>query len=72
MQVEVKEPIGGGDAFAAGLIYRLLRQGSWEEAVRYGAALVALKYQTPGDFSQATLDDVERALADNTPRMVNR
>jgi 2-dehydro-3-deoxygluconokinase len=72
MQVEVSEPIGAGDAFAAGLIYGRQRHGSWHEAVCYGAAMATLKYQTPGDFSQATLADVERVLADHVPRMVNR
>ena len=70
--VEVREPIGAGDAFAAGLIYGRLKHGSWDAALRYGAALVTLKYQMPGDFSQATLGDVERVLADSAPRMVNR
>src|SRR5206468_759570 len=72
MHVEVREPIGAGDAFAAGLIFGRVRYGSWDEALRCGAALVTLKYQTPGDFSQATLGDVERVLAANAPRAVNR
>jgi 2-dehydro-3-deoxygluconokinase len=75
MQVEVQEPIGAGDAFAAGLIYRRLKQGAWDEALRHGAALVTLKYRTPGDFSQATLGDVEELLVrtpGSAPRMAAR
>jgi 2-dehydro-3-deoxygluconokinase len=63
MRVDVLNPIGGGDAFAAGLIYGKLTHDSWDDAVQHGAAMVKLKYATPGDFSEATIADVERVLA---------
>ncbi len=42
--------IGGGDAFAAGFIYAWLRQDDVAEALKWGAAVSALKYTIPGDL----------------------
>ena len=50
--------IGGGDAFAAGLLYGFLNGHEGKEfrperlslALRWGAAVAALKYSTPGDM----------------------
>ena len=62
-EVEIVDRIGAGDSFSAGLIYGMLQGSDWEKAVRLGTALSALKHTTPGDFSQATLDEVEQLLA---------
>jgi 2-dehydro-3-deoxygluconokinase len=51
---EIIEPVGAGDAFAAGLIYGRLRGEPWDVAARHGAAIAAKKHGTLGDFSQAT------------------
>ncbi|HKW49049.1 MAG TPA: sugar kinase [Gemmatimonadaceae bacterium] len=51
---EVIEPLGAGDAFAAGLIYGRLRGEAWDVAARHGADLAAKKHGTPGEFSLAT------------------
>lgn len=42
--------IGGGDAFAAGFIHAWLEEGDVAKALRWGAALSALKYTIPGDL----------------------
>ena len=54
--------IGGGDGFAAGLIYGLLAGRSPEEALRLGWAHGALLTTFPGDVTMARLAEVE-ALA---------
>ena len=66
--VEVVDPIGAGDAFAAGLIFGRMRDDSWEKGVHYGAALAALKNTIPGDFCTASLADVETLLAQTVVR----
>ncbi|MGP7795540.1 sugar kinase [Sphingomonas sp. CLY1604] len=51
--------IGGGDAFAAGVLHGLRRSGDPADAARCGLALAALKHSLPGDaslFRQADLD----------------
>ena len=51
--------IGGGDGFAAGLIYGLLTGRPTEEALRLGWAHGALLTTFPGDVSMAKLEEVE-------------
>ncbi len=75
--VEVVDPLGAGDAFAAGLIFGQLRKGdaSWEKSVQLGAALAAIKHTIPGDFCLASLGEVEALLAQTggaATRMLNR
>jgi 2-dehydro-3-deoxygluconokinase len=62
-EVEIVDRIGAGDAFSAGLIFARLRGEEWERALHFGTALSALKHTVPGDFSQATREEVERLLA---------
>jgi 2-dehydro-3-deoxygluconokinase len=56
--LEILDRVGGGDSFAAGLIYGLLELGDLQLAVEYGAAHGALAMTTPGDTSNATLAEV--------------
>ncbi len=60
--LEILDRVGGGDAFASGLIYGLLERQPLATAVHYGAAHGALAMTTPGDTSMASLDDVERLM----------
>jgi 2-dehydro-3-deoxygluconokinase len=55
----ILDRVGGGDSFASGLIYGLMRFGDLATAVEYGAAHGALAMTTPGDTSMATLKEVE-------------
>lgn len=43
--------LGRGDAFSAGFLYQWLASGDIAESLRWGAALAALKYATPGDMA---------------------
>lgn len=56
--------IGGGDAFAAGLIHGLRRGMVEPEALEFAVAAGALKHGVVGDFNLATLADVEALLAE--------
>ena len=60
-RAEVVDRVGRGDAFAAGFLYGYLARGT-ASGLRYGAALAALKQTYTGDFSRATLRDVEALL----------
>jgi 2-dehydro-3-deoxygluconokinase len=60
--VRLVDRIGGGDSFAAGLIYGLVTGRSHEEALRFAVAASALKQTIPGDFNRVSLAEVE-ALA---------
>ena len=67
--LEVLDRVGGGDSFAAGLIYALMRGESLDVAVEYGAAHGALAMTTPGDTSTATLAEVEALMQGASPRV---
>jgi 2-dehydro-3-deoxygluconokinase len=61
--LEVFDRVGGGDSFAAGLIYGLLDAKGMQWALDCGVAHGALAMTTPGDSSMATLAEVERLMA---------
>jgi 2-dehydro-3-deoxygluconokinase len=60
--VRVVDRVGGGDAFAAGLIHALRDGRDARTAVEFAAAAGALKLTIPGDFSRVTADEVSRLL----------
>jgi 2-dehydro-3-deoxygluconokinase len=60
--VRLVDRIGGGDSFAAGLIYATLAGRSPDAALRFAVAASALKQTIPGDFNRVTVAEVE-ALA---------
>jgi 2-dehydro-3-deoxygluconokinase len=56
------DPLGAGDAYAAGFLAGWL-DGDLTRAVALGDALAALKHTMPGDLLTITPDEVERYLA---------
>jgi 2-dehydro-3-deoxygluconokinase len=69
MQLDVIDRIGGGDGFAAGLIYGLLAGLEPEQALRMGWAHGALLTTFPGDVSMARLEEVEQLAKGGTARV---
>ena len=61
-ELDVIDRVGGGDGFAAGLIYGLLNGETPEDAVKLGWAHGALLTTFPGDTTMASIADV-RAFA---------
>jgi 2-dehydro-3-deoxygluconokinase len=70
-QLDVIDRIGGGDGFAAGLIYGLLTGRPPEESLRLGWAHGALLTTFPGDTTMARVEEVE-ALAKGGSARVQR
>ncbi|MEW6548802.1 MAG: sugar kinase [Spirochaetota bacterium] len=58
-ELDVYDRVGGGDGFAAGLIYGLLEGKEPQEALNLGWAHGALLTTFPGDTTMATLDQVQ-------------
>src|SRR5580658_250681 len=54
----IVDRVGGGDAFAGGLLYGLNFLSSHQEALEFAVAASCLKHSVPGDFSRLTLDEV--------------
>ncbi|MCQ2352503.1 MAG: sugar kinase [Victivallaceae bacterium] len=67
--LEIFDRVGGGDSFASGLIYGLLKTGKASVAVEYGAAHGALAMTTPGDTSMARLAEVEKLIGGGSARV---
>lgn len=67
--LEIFDRVGGGDSFASGLIYGLLRGEGPQWAVECGAAHGALAMTTPGDTTMATLAEVEKVMKGGTARV---
>jgi 2-dehydro-3-deoxygluconokinase len=68
----IVDRVGGGDAFAAGLIYGLLELPSRQEALDFAVAASCLKHSTLGDFSLATVAEVNSLLKDGGSGRVQR
>jgi 2-dehydro-3-deoxygluconokinase len=68
--LEIFDRVGGGDSFASGLIYGLLKGRDVETALAYGVAHGALAMTTPGDTSMATLEEVERVMRGGGARVL--
>lgn len=60
--VQVVDRVGAGDAFSAGLLCGLLDGKSLPAAMRYGAAVAALKMTLPGDIALTSRAEVEALL----------
>ena len=65
----IYDRVGGGDSFAAGLIYGFLAEKSPQACVEYGAAHGALAMTTPGDTAMASLAEVEKLVRGGSARV---
>ena len=65
--VELLDRVGGGDAFASGVIEGLLEGGTPQRAVDLGAAHGALAMTTPGDNANVSAAEVETAVLGALP-----
>jgi 2-dehydro-3-deoxygluconokinase len=70
-ELDVVDRVGGGDGFAAGFIYGLLKGEAPEEALKLGWAHGALLTTFPGDTTMATLEQV-RAFAKGGSARIQR
>jgi 2-dehydro-3-deoxygluconokinase len=61
-ELTIVDRIGGGDSFAAGLVYGLLTGRSPSDALAFATAASALKHSIPGDANRVSVAEVE-ALA---------
>ena len=67
--LEIYDRVGGGDAFASGMIYGFLTGQSPQWAVDCGAAHGALAMTTPGDTTMATLAEVLQVMQGKAARI---
>jgi 2-dehydro-3-deoxygluconokinase len=70
--VHIVDRVGGGDAFAAGLIYTFLNGYGDKDALEFAAAASCLKHSIEGDANHVTVDEVKTLMAGEASGRVRR
>jgi 2-dehydro-3-deoxygluconokinase len=70
--VRLVDRIGGGDSFAAGLIYALITGRDCDASLRFAVAAGALKQTIPGDFNHVSVAEVDALAAGDASGRVKR
>lgn len=68
----IVDRVGGGDSFAAGLIYALCEGMDTQKAVEFAAAASCLKLSINGDANHVTADEVAQLAFSNGSAIVQR
>ena len=68
----IVDRVGGGDSFAAGLIYGLTQFNDPQRALNFAVAASALKHSIFGDFNLVTPAEVEKLAAGDSSGRVSR
>jgi 2-dehydro-3-deoxygluconokinase len=69
---DIVDRVGGGDAFAGGLIYGLRQQMPDQDALEFAVAASCLKHSISGDFNRASVAEVERLMKGDASGRVQR
>ena len=69
---DIVDRVGGGDAFAGGLIYGLNCYESHQQALEFAVAASCLKHSIIGDFNRVTSDDVTKLIGGDGSGRVQR
>ncbi len=70
--IQIVDRVGGGDAFAAGLIYALGKKKSAQDAIEFAVAASCLKHSISGDFNLIRFPEIEALLAGDGSGRVQR
>lgn len=70
--IEIVDRVGGGDSFAAGLIYGFLSNRGPQETLEFATAASCLKHSIVGDFNQVSVAEVEALAAGDASGRVQR
>jgi 2-dehydro-3-deoxygluconokinase len=69
---DIVDRVGGGDAFAAGLIYGLNCYAEPQAALEFATAASCLKHSIPGDFNRVGVAEVEKLMGGDRSGRVQR
>jgi len=70
--VHIVDRVGGGDSFAAGLIYANLQGMPPQDGLEFAVAASCLKHTIEGDFNFVSVDEVKKLAAGNASGRVQR
>lgn len=68
----IVDRVGGGDAFAAGLIYGMQSDMGTQEALGFATAASCLKHSIPGDVNWVSLGEVKRLIGGDAAGRIQR
>jgi len=71
-KIHIVDRVGGGDAFAGGLIYSLISGKGIKEALEFATAASCLKHTIPGDFNIVSAEEVKSLQTGNVSGRVQR
>lgn len=60
--IQIIDRVGGGDSFAAGLIYGMSQKMTCQDTIEFATAASCLKHTIEGDYNRTTVADVEALL----------
>ena len=60
--IQIVDRVGGGDSFAAGLIYGFASNMECQEIIDFATAASCLKQTMEGDFNRSTVAEVQKLL----------
>lgn len=69
---DIVDRVGGGDAFAAGLIYGLKNQMPDKDALEFAVAASCLKHTISGDYNRVSVPEVQRLMKGDASGRVQR
>jgi len=69
---DIVDRVGGGDAFAGGLIYGLINYESKSDALNFAVAASCLKHSIPGDFNRVSVSEVAKLMGGDASGRVQR
>jgi 2-dehydro-3-deoxygluconokinase len=71
-EIDIVDRVGGGDSFAAGLIYALGKKKNPADAIEFAVAASCLKHSVSGDFNLVKLSEIEALLGGDGSGRVQR
>lgn len=69
---DIVDRVGGGDSFAAGLIYGLMTEMGNQEALEFAVAASCLKHSIMGDFNRVSVSEAEKLAGGDVSGRVQR
>ncbi|MBQ9631131.1 MAG: sugar kinase [Treponema sp.] len=70
--IHIVDRVGGGDSFAAGLIYSFLNNFDLQKIIDFAVSASCLKHSIEGDFNQVSVKEVESLMAGNSSGRIKR
>lgn len=71
-QIRIVDRVGGGDSFAAGLIYGSLQKWNPQKIIEFAAAASCLKHTIVGDFNIMSVEEVQKLAGGEASGRVQR